>query len=207
MRGRLILAAAALTGAAWFTLRAKDEPADEAPAPALAAEALELARPGDVVFKADGGVWGRLADSFSDDGEGYGHVGIVSAAADGALRVIHAGGDPLSREGRVQETPLTDFLGAAKIAALYRPVLAGEALDRALAFAGEAAARSAPFDSDFSLDTEDRLYCTELVWRALSAATGEDAVPRKSERRGKVYVALDDLQQSPRLKLAWRSEP
>ena len=66
-------------------------------------------------------------------------------------------------------------------------------------------ARGAPFDAAFSLDTEEALYCTELVWRALTAAAGEDAAPRKTERVGRLFVAIDDLQASPLLERRWRA--
>lgn len=167
-------------------------------------EARSAALPGDVIFKKGDGLWGRLAARFSDNDDGYGHVGIVDQR-DGELVVIHAGGDPATRNGRVQESRFSDFLGAARAAALYRPLLdekgAGAELDYALA----AVRRNAPFDAAFSLDTEEALYCTELVWRALSAGLGEDAAPEKSERGGKVYVAIDDLQESRFLQPVWRS--
>jgi hypothetical protein len=175
-------------------------------ATALVEDAARLAKAGDVLFKSDGGLWGRLADSFSRSHPGFGHVGLVAIGADGALSVIHAGGDPISREGRVQETPLEAFLARATIAALYRPSLSADEAATSLAFARAAARRAAPFDSDFSLATEDRLYCTELVWRALSAALGRDAIPEKSKRQGLVYVALDDLAASPSLSRVWRSQ-
>lgn len=168
---------------------------------------MEIARAGDVVFKSEGGLWGRIADSFSARGEGFGHVGLVATDAAGALVVIHAGGDPVSRAGRVQATAFADFLKASKMAALYRPALDEAGLAAALAYAADAVRRAAPFDSDFSLETADRLYCTEFVWRALSAGLGDDAVPERSMRAGKAYVALDDLQRSPQLALAWRSAP
>lgn len=167
-------------------------------------DALAEARPGDVLFKNGGGLWGRLAARFSENDDGYGHVGMVDTGPDGALVVIHAGGDPATGNGRVQATGLAQFLRAAKGAALYRPKLDAPHAAIALSYVEAAAGRNAPFDSAFSLDTEDELYCTELVWRALSRAVGEDVVPEKSERSGKVYVAIDDLQESPWLAPLWR---
>lgn len=132
-------------------------------------------------------------------------MGIVATDEAGSLIVIHAGGDPISREGRVQRAALASFLERATVSALYRPALAEPQIAGALEFARRAADLGSPFDSDFSLETADRLYCTELIWRALSAGLGRDAVPEKSTRSGRVYVALDDLQRSPALTLAWRS--
>lgn len=172
----------------------------------MIAEARASARPGDVLFKNGGGIWGALAARFSENDDGYGHVGIVSIAADGGLVVIHAGGDPVTRNGRVQETGLDEFLGASKAAALYRPLLDADGATRALGYAKAAVRRNAPFDATFSLDTEEELYCTELIWRALSSALGADAVPEKSERSGKIYVAIDDLQESRFLEPVWASE-
>lgn len=49
-----------------------------------------------------------------------------------------------------------------------------------------------PFGRGFSLKSANSLYCSELVWRALSAGAGKDAVPLKSERFGRVYVSISD---------------
>jgi ABC-type sugar transport system substrate-binding protein len=172
----------------------------------MIARARKSAREGDVVFKNGGGVWGSLAARFSENDDGYGHVGIVSLRPDGEVIVIHAGGDPVTRNGRVQESEFDKFLGAAKGAALYRPHLDDASAARALTYAQDAVRRNAPFDAAFSLETENALYCTELIWRALSVALGEDAVPEKSERSGKIYVAIDDLQDSRFLEPIWRSD-
>jgi len=168
-------------------------------------EARLAARPGDVLFKSGGGMWGVLAANFSTRDRTYGHVGVVAETAEGVVVVIHAGGDPASRQGRVMASPFDEFLGASSRAALYRPRLDGARTGLLLAYAGAAAERKTPFDTGFSLDTEEALYCTELVWRALSAASGADAVPGKSERGGRTYIALDDLQASPLLAPLWRS--
>jgi len=170
----------------------------------MIAGARASAHRGDIVFKNGGGFWGVLAARFSDNDDGYGHVGIVDLDDDGGLVVIHAGGDPVTRNGRVQKSGLDEFLGASVGAALYRPRLDEAAASRALVYAENAASRNAPFDAAFSLETEDALYCTELVWRALAAALDEDPVPEKSVRSGKIYVAIDDLQESRFLEAVWR---
>ncbi len=151
--------------------------------------------------------WARLAARFNADGEGFGHVGIVAAGDDGALIVIHAGGDPARADGRVQEAELTAFLATAREAALYRPLADEAGIAALIAYAAARAAADAPFDRRFSLETADALYCTELVWRALSLAVGKDAVPEKTMRAGAAYIALDDLAESPDLVPVWRSAP
>jgi hypothetical protein len=209
LRNAVIAGAAALVAASgavvllWNSVPRAGEPEGSVARTRLVDEARSSARPGDVIFKDGGGVWGRLAASFSANGDGYGHVGVVTLDAAGGLSVIHAGGDPVSGDGRVQSSGLEHFLGASKAAALYRPRVEGEEAEFALAYLAAAVDRAAPFDSAFSLDTEEALYCTELVWRAFSAAAGEDIVPDKSRRSGKAYVAIDDLQESAWLEPVW----
>jgi uncharacterized protein YycO len=152
-----------------------------------------------VLFKSARGLWGALAAGFNADGEGFGHVGMIVETQEGALAVVHAGGDPATPSGRVQESSLDLFLADAKSAALYRPSLTEGEIVREVAFVRLEAERNTPFDRDFSLDTDDRLYCTELIWRALKAASGRDPVPQKSSRSGKTYISLDDLAASAAL--------
>jgi hypothetical protein len=199
----LILAGLAAAAAAAAPVRPATTPA-AAPA-GFIGEARAAARPGDVLFKAEPMFWARLAARFNADAEGFGHVGLVAEGADGALIVIHAGGDPARADGRVQATDFGVFLRAATDAALYRPRTDEEGLGRAIAYAAARQAEETPFDRRFSLATANRLYCTELIWRALALAVGEDPVPVKTVRGGDQFIALDDLAQSPHLSPAWAS--
>ncbi len=204
---RLSVAVAALAAGGGAALVLQRASADVARTPVpqeLLEQALAAARPGDALFKDGAGLWGRLAAQFSENRDGFGHLGLVARDGNGRLIVIHAGGDPVSGEGRVQETLLADFLAQSRAAALYRPRISAAASGEALAYAAEAVRRNTPFDTAFDLGTEDRLYCTELVWRALSTALGADAVPEKSRRSGRVFIALDDVQESPWLEPVWR---
>lgn len=204
-RRALIAGAAAALAAAAAALRpgaVSVSSTADASAPPSFDDLLSVAAPGDVLFKSSaGGFWGNMASAFSAGDDRFGHVGIVARTGTGALTVIHAGGDPVSREGRVRADPIVLFLSGVEAAALYRPDAEQAVLTSMLAYAEAAADRAAPFDRQFSLTSEDRLYCTELVWRALGAAGAGDAVPQKSVRAGRVYISLADLQASPALRL------
>lgn len=166
--------------------------------------ASSKARPGDILFKSGAGLWGSLAKRLSDKDKSFGHVGVIVFSDDGRIFVVHAGGDPLSSQGKVQKSAFDVFLRETTEAALYRPKMDGAGIEKLIAFVTDATGRNAPFDRDFSLETENELYCTELVWRALTAAASEDVVPDKTKRAGRLFIAIDDLQASPWLEPVWR---
>ena len=164
--------------------------------PALAqitANSMPGLQPGDLLFKgADTATGTRVAARlvwWTSTG------GMWIVAADG-LSVIHAdtgenarSGDP----GKVRRVPLSDYMGMYKNC---RPLYNfSHWLSAGGVYLAEAAI-GLPFDRGFSLETENSLYCSELVWRALSAGAGEDVVPTKSERFGRVYVSMSDLSEN-----------
>jgi uncharacterized protein YycO len=157
---------------------------------------LPALTPGDLLFKgADSGTGARIAAGWSLGDKRWGHVGIV--AADG-VSVIHADtgenalqGDP----GEVRRVPLGVYIADAKTLGHYTIFLTGSQRDAYLSQAE--ASIGLPFDRGFSLKTDNSLYCSELVWRALSAGVGEDIQPQKSERFGRVYVSISDLSENP----------
>lgn len=158
-------------------------------------EDLPLLAPGDLLFKgADSGTGARVAASWSLGDKRWGHVGIVGS--DGAS-VIHADtgenaeqGDP----GQVRRTALSDYVSDASSIGHYTVRLTGAQRQAYLSYAE--AAVGLPFDRGFSLKSENALYCSELVWRALSAGAGEDIQPEKSARFGRVYVSISDLSEN-----------
>ena len=141
-----------------------------APPPVVDAAAVEaVAQPGDVVFRRGRSLLSRVVLS-GDDRPQFSHVGIV-AEQEGALVVVHATpGNDVSVPEPLRTEPLAAFFApeAAEAGALRRP--RDPALGRAAAAAAQRLAPGRTFDADLDLGTDDRLYCTELVWKAYREA-------------------------------------
>lgn len=148
--------------------------------------------PGDLLFKgAATGVGTRVAADWSLGDKRWGHIGIVVPGPDGALEVVHADTGAPGEGGEVRQVPLATFLSDVSDLGVYTIDLEGPARRAYLAYAQAAVGK--PFDHGFSLADDDALYCSELVWRALSAGLGKDAVPEKSTRLGRIYVSISDI--------------
>jgi len=125
---------------------------------------------GDVIFRRGRSVVSEIVLA-ADRRLPFSHVGIV-IVGDQRAWVVHATPDePPGTDGIVRVEQLAEFLSAdrASAAAVYRTDDRASA-SRAAAVATEYARRRLPFDAAFDLSTADRLYCTELVWRAYLAA-------------------------------------
>lgn len=150
---------------------------------------------GDVVFiGVDHAFWARAASKFSK--HGFGHVGIAARDSTGRIVVVHAGGSPTEGDAPVLAVAEQEFTQEADRIAVYRP----RASEEELSVAGKTALGFVRdhdrFDAAFSLDTVHDLYCSELVWRALSVALQRDIVPHKTIILGKPGVSLADLEDS-----------
>ncbi|MBY9068411.1 hypothetical protein K1X12_16030 [Hyphomonas sp. WL0036] len=160
--------------------------------------ALPALAPGDLLFKgADTGAGTQLAVAWSLGDKRWGHVGIVVGNPDGSLAVIHADTGARREIGHVRRVSLAEYLSDVSGLGVYGIDLEGKARADYLAYAESAVGR--PFDKAFSIESENSLYCSELVWRAMSAGLGEDAIPEKSERLGRIYVSVSDLADHPRV--------
>lgn len=193
----VVLSALLLMGVAASHPAMRDEPALEA------LPALPEIRQGDVIFfSAPDAYWASLASRWSEPRYRHGHVGLAIIRK-GQIHVVHAKGNPVQRKAMVVEEPLAVFLREARGVSVFRPLSA--AVARGAAARAERFVRTrTPFDSRFSLQSPDQLYCTELIWRALSAGAGFDILPVKSMEGGRPAVFLSDLEHSGHLRLAWR---
>lgn len=63
-----------------------------------------------------------------------------------------------------------------------------------------------PFDYDMTLESEDELFCTELVWRAILDATGQDVSPEKIPWRGKTLIGFLPFFRSPNFQPVYLEE-
>lgn len=141
--------------------RAAGAPVDPGP--------VHLLRPGDFVYTQLKGMAGDAIRG-SSDGDAS-HCGVVARAPDGSLTVIHA-------YGRVREEPVAAFLAkstgkwAANRFGAMTPALAEAIVATARGFLGW------PYDRQY-LVTNQSIYCSELLWRALRDGPGLEPVPLK----------------------------
>lgn len=156
---------------------------------------------GDLLFKgADSGPGARLAARWSSGDRRWGHVGVLIGDAQTGWQVVHAdtGEAEAARRGEpglVRAETLAEFLADVNELGHFQVAFSGSA--RAAYLAAVQASVGVMFDRAYSLDTADALYCSELIWRAMSAGAGEDILPEKSRRIGLVYVSLSDISEHP----------
>ncbi|MEQ8558357.1 MAG: YiiX/YebB-like N1pC/P60 family cysteine hydrolase [Henriciella sp.] len=214
-----------LTGAALsvaITAGSAEARPDMARTADMADSLCAVLQPGDLVFKgARTAIWTEIAAGWSDQADRrWGHVGLVygvrkrsgdSPVSDRksggcTAEIVHADtgtGNPATDAGpgeeigEVRAVRLVEFLGDVDHAGIFRLTLSPDQRARMIAWAGQAADRHTPFDRGYNLASENNLYCTELIWRAMSAGLGRDAIPEKSTRLGRTYVALSDLSLHP----------
>lgn len=177
--------------------------------------ALPPLREGDLLVRRGRGLLSDLFRRVGGKEALYSHVGIVHLGG-GEPRVIHTVASELSGRGHARVDPLHSFLSEdrADAAALYRPVGASpEVLRSAVEAALEMAALQTPFDTAFDLETEDRLYCTELVQLAyrragLPLVEASQLVPlRLRDRRDPLLVlTMESLLRSEHIRLVWTQE-
>lgn len=125
-----------------------------------------LFRSGDLIFRQGNGVLSQAVRS-RDRASEFSHVGIVKVIENQPY-VIHASiGEPVGTNAVVKMETLADYLqDSTSVVGLYRlktenAALAVGAADLAYQYSLE----QIPFDSQFSLKSEDKFYCTELVWK------------------------------------------
>jgi len=110
----------------------------------------------------------------------FSHVGLIWKTPSGCW-VIHVSVAEVPGAPDVVRTDSVAFFlskgRAAAYAVLRHRSATPEQLETVVQAARRYAERALPFDGALDLDTSDRLYCTELVWRAYREA-GLDLAPQ-----------------------------
>lgn len=126
---------------------------------------------GDLIFRSGTGMAGQLLAEAAPK-TSYSHVGLVTIKQ-GAPFVIHASLGGENGKGQVIIDSLEDFLlrDKAIAVAVYRlPSDLVYLAPSAIEIAQNYVRQEVPFDTGFDLSNDERLYCTELVWRAYQEA-------------------------------------
>ena len=127
-----------------------------------------LLKDGDVVFRRGTSFVSNMV-LMADENSPYSHTGIIKTI-DTAYYVIHSvPAEKFDEKDVTKIESLTNFLirDRATAIAIYRLNFENDIIPiRAANIADVFAKQNIPFDSDFNLKDDSRLYCTELVWKS-----------------------------------------
>jgi hypothetical protein len=121
-----------------------------------------LVQEGDIICRLGDRLWSRYFRDLSATDKRYSHIGIIHIQ-NGSVTVINAEGGTDHGRDFVNETALGDFLSVARTAGIYRIKNTGgdQIANLAMEYIGT------PFDWQFDMQDESKLYCTELLYVVL----------------------------------------
>ena len=173
----------------------------EHPKPKLLWGASELAslHEGDIVCRAGQGSWSEQFREKSRIDKRFSHCGII-VKKDLQWFVIHSDANDVTGVGVVRQEPLQNFLENGKGVEVYRLDISSDVAQRICQNAESYL--NVPFDARFDIRSDEKVYCSELVYLCVNQAVGKEWI-RPAPVGRFLLVTVDDvyLQTNARLVL------
>jgi hypothetical protein len=153
-----------------------------------------ILRDGDLVLRHSKGFVSDAILSFSTTDPQYSHSGIVKRV-DGKVYVYHTTGgeENVSNEMKLEPLELYCHPSAVFKFGIFRFDLDDQQIASFLGILDGYYAKGVEFDMDFDMVSEDKMYCSEMIYKALVLATNDKNYIPLSEVLSKPYVAIDNL--------------
>lgn len=129
---------------------------------------------GDLVMRSDNDFESLTLQNFSDSDRTYSHAGIAYKE-DGQFMVYHSMTGSENPSGFIRKDPFDSFINPVRKTGfgIFRYQLSGTEKEKFHAAMKENMAKKIPFDLTFNLRTDDSLYCSEMIYKALKISTNE----------------------------------
>ncbi len=149
---------------------------------------------GDLIFRHGRGFISNALMRLGQREKKYSHAGIVSVE-NGKVFVYHAIGGEENPSNKLRKDALDVFCNPADVHAfgIYRTDLNEKQISSILALADNYFKNKLEFDTKFDLNTDDKMYCTEFVYKVFKQALGKQDFISLTTFSGKEYIACDDL--------------
>lgn len=149
---------------------------------------------GDLILRHGKGFVSDAMLSFSTNDPQYSHSGIIEIE-NGQAFVIHAVGGEENETNYTRREPIAVFCHPYSIHkfGVFRFCIEDSVMDDFVAQMKRYYAQKIEFDLDFDMYTEEKMYCSEMIYKAMDIATkGKNFIPLARVME-KPYVAIDDL--------------
>ncbi len=163
---------------------------------------IGLLRQGDMVVRSGRDVTSQMFMRFNQKDKTYSHCGIVMIE-NGYPFVYHAIGGEDNPDARLRRDSASFWFSTVYNMGLgiVRFDLPAAAQDSLKKIVRQYYKERRMFDMNFDLDSDDRLYCAEFVYKAITRAAADSAYLKPVTFFGYSFIAVDNLYQNEHAKL------
>ena len=155
-------------------------------------------RSADLILRTGKDYTSDLIKNISAHDKTYSHAGIANWEND-TLFVYHAMGGEWNPDQKIRRDPFELFCNPYENRGfgIYRYHISESQQKNIIAFIQDCYHRNITFDMQFDLDTDNKMYCTELVYKAIKRATSDSIHLITSTESNRTFVSVDDLFINP----------
>lgn len=156
--------------------------------------AIQLLHDGDLALRTGADATSVMLRQMNQHNKAYSHCGIVFIEK-GQPFVYHSIGGEDNPDAALRRDPASVFFSPKgnERMGIARLQLTNAEIQRLHGIVQAFWRARIPFDMDFDLKTNNRLYCAEFVYKAVTEATQDSSYFSVSKLLDKVYVGVDDL--------------
>lgn len=153
---------------------------------------------GDLVLRHSKGFVSDAILTFQTESPEYSHSGIVRKV-DGETFVYHSTGGEENVSQKMKRDPIAIYCHPAATYkfGVFRWDLAEEQRAEFVDIIDRWYDAGMEFDLDFDMTTDDKMYCSEMIYKALVQVTGDPDYIKLSTVIDKPYVAIDRMYLNP----------
>ncbi|MFV0604694.1 MAG: YiiX/YebB-like N1pC/P60 family cysteine hydrolase [Niabella sp.] len=131
----------------------------------------------------------------------YSHCGLIQIEND-TVFVYHALGGRYNPSQHLMRQPIDSFCNPAEINkfAVFRYVLSATENNILTGVIQKHFMNKLPFDMYFNTQTNDKMYCSEFVYKSLATATGNNLMSTQHNKLP-LYITIDDLYAIPQIRV------
>jgi hypothetical protein len=158
-------------------------------------------RSGDLIFRHGRGFISNALMSLGQREQKYSHAGIVSVE-NGNVYVYHSIGGEQNISNKLRRDKLEEFCNPRDVHAfgIYRSDLNSDQIKTIMDNVAAFYKSELEFDTKFDLTNDDKMYCTEFIYKIFCSLPGNQNYISLSTVGGKEYVACDDVYLNPHCK-------
>lgn len=159
----------------------------------------QMIKPGDIITRTGNDFTSQSLRTLNRRDKTFSHCGIASIEHD-SLFIYHALGGEWNPDQRLKRESYESFTDPEENTAtgVFRFTIAGKMKERLITKAQKFYADKLKFDLAFDLQTDDKMYCAEFIYKTFLAATDSTVIFRHSFIGDFEFVGVDDITLDPR---------